>query len=148
MEMLFLVGPFNVWADTDIGMQVTSLVYNGREKKQPRTSLFTSIKLHNQTSNLAAPLFYKQGRQMLRDPVQVSQQAHNRTKNRPLPGWQWIIKGPAPNLSTAKSTAQTLKERILLQVSSEKHTEIFLLAEAERDLQHLTYLSPRQSQSN
>lgn len=90
-ENAFLVGPSNLWADTDIGIRATSLGYNGREKKQPRTSLFTSIKLHNLTSNLAAPLFYKQGRQMLWDPIQVSQQAHNRTRNRPFSDWQSII---------------------------------------------------------
>lgn len=89
-ENAFLVDPLNLWANTDIGMQVASLVYKGREKKQPRTSLFTSIKLHNLTSNLAASLFYKQGRQMLWDPIQVSQQAHNRARNRPYSDWQSI----------------------------------------------------------
>lgn len=107
-------------------MQVTSPVYNGRGKKQPRISLFTSIRLHNLSSNLAAPLFYRQGRQMLWDLIQVSQQAHNRTKNRSFPDWQSIIQGPAPNLSTAKSSVHSERGFSPAIVTSEI-TQIFFL---------------------
>lgn len=77
---------------------------------------------------------------MLRDLVQVSQQAHNRTKNSPFPDWQSIIQGPAPTLSTAKSSAHL--EDSLLQVSQVRSHRFFSFTEAEKELQHLSHLSP------
>lgn len=68
---------------------------------------------------------------MLWDLIQVSQQAHNRTKNRPFPDWQSIIQGPAPTLSTAKSSASLGRGFSPASVTGEI-IQIFPFAEAER----------------